>query len=117
MPAREQSLERSDAALAALPPGRRDEVRKDLRGLGPVVREHAQAVQRLRGDLGRELARPQLDSAAIDRDFANIEAQTTATQAEPERRFKRALEMLTPEERRAVIEALSRRAPPVPGLG
>jgi uncharacterized membrane protein len=78
----------------------------------PQVRQHFKALQEARARVADELGKPAPDAAELDRRFAEVRAQTTAIQAAFQQAFKRAAASLTPEERRAVIEALKRRPRP-----
>jgi len=98
-----------EAMLAPLPEEKRALVRKELRAAMPQVRQHFKALQAARAALAEELAKAAPDQAELDRRFAEVRAQATAVQAAFQQAFKRAAVSLTPEERRAVIEALKRR--------
>jgi uncharacterized membrane protein len=98
-----------EAIVAPLPQDKRALVRKEVRGVMPEVRRNFQAMQAARAALAEELAKPELDQAAVDRHFGEVQARTTAIQSALQQAFKRAAVSLTPEERRAVIEALKRR--------
>ena len=97
-----------DAIVAVLPPEKRGAVLMELRAAVPVVREHASAIKALRAEVAEELARPQLDAAALDQRFTGIQQQTTAVQAQWQQAYKRAAATLAPEERRALLTALRR---------
>lgn len=98
-----------EAMLQPLPQDKRALVRKELRAAMPQVRQHFKALQEARARVAEELVKPEPDPAQLDRRFAEVQAQTTAIQAAFQQAFKRAAVSLTPEERRAVIEALKRR--------
>lgn len=98
-----------EAMVAPLPEDKRALVRKEVRGALPEVRRNFQAMQAARAALAEELAKPELDQAAIDRHFGEVQARTTAMQSALQQAFKRAAVSLTPEERRAVLQALKRR--------
>jgi uncharacterized membrane protein len=101
-----------EAMLEPLPQDKRALVRKELRAAMPQVRQHFKALQEARARVADELGKPAPDAAELDRRFAEVRAQTTAIQAAFQQAFKRAAASLTPEERRAVIEALKRRPRP-----
>jgi len=101
-----------EAMLEPLPQDKRALVRKELRAAMPQVRQHFKALQEARARVAEELVKPEPDPAQLDRRFAEVQAQTTAIQAALQQAFKRAAVSLTPEERRAVIEALRRRPRP-----
>jgi len=98
-----------EAMLRPLPQDKRALVRKELRAAMPQVRQHFKALQEARARVAEELVKPEPDPAQLDRRFAEVRVQTTAIQAAFQQAFKRAAVSLTPEERRAVIEALKRR--------
>lgn len=98
-----------EAMLEPLPQEKRAFVRKELRTAMPQVRQHFRALQEARARVAEELEKPEPDPAELDRGFAEIRMQTSAIQAAFHQAFKRAATSLTPEERRAVIEALRRR--------
>lgn len=104
-----QAKRNLDAIVAPLPEDKRALVRKEVRSAMPEVRRNFQAMQAARAALAEELVKPDLDQAAIDRHFREVQTRTTAIQAGLQQAFKRAAVSLTPEERRAVIEALKRR--------
>lgn len=104
-----QARRNLDAIVAPLPEDKRALVRKEVRSALPEVRRNFQAMQAARAALADEFVKPQLDQAAIDRHFGEVQAHTTAIQAALQQAFKRAAVSLTPEERRAVIESLKRR--------
>jgi uncharacterized membrane protein len=104
-----QAKRNLDAIVAPLPEDKRALVRKEVRSAMPEVRRNFQAMQAARAALAEELVKPELDQAALDRHFREVQARTTAIQAGLQQAFKRAATSLTPEERRAVIEALKRR--------
>ncbi|MGH8681444.1 MAG: periplasmic heavy metal sensor [Burkholderiales bacterium] len=101
-----------ETMLQPLPQDKRALVRKELRAAMPQVRQHFTALQAARAGVAEELVKPEPDQAQLDRRFAEVRAQTTAIQAAFQQAFKRAAVSLTPEERRAVIEALRRRPRP-----
>lgn len=98
-----------EAMLAPLPQDKRALVRKELRAAMPQVRQHFKALQAARAAVAEELVKSEPDQVQLDRRFAEVQVQTTAIQAAFQQAFKRAAASLTPEERRAVIEALKRR--------
>ena len=98
-----------EAMLQPLPQDKRALVRKELRAAMPQVRQHFKALQEASARVAEELVKPEPDPAQLDRRFAEVQAQTTAIQAAFQQAFKRAAVSLTPQERRAVIEALKRR--------
>jgi uncharacterized membrane protein len=98
-----------EAMLAPLPQDKRALVRKELRAAMPQVRQHFKALQAARAAVAEELVKSEPDQVQLDRRFAEVRVQTTAIQAAFQQAFKRAAASLTPEERRAVIEALKRR--------
>jgi uncharacterized membrane protein len=98
-----------EAMLAPLPQDKRALVRKELRAAMPQVRQHFKALQAARAAVAEELVNSEPDQVQLDRRFAEVQVQTTAIQAAFQQAFKRAAASLTPEERRAVIEALKRR--------
>ncbi|NBQ81569.1 MAG: periplasmic heavy metal sensor [Betaproteobacteria bacterium] len=100
-----------EAALAPLPEAKRNVVIRELRRVMPEVRRDQQAVQQARAAAAEELLRPQPDSAALDRHFREVQVRTTSMQNTLQQALKRAAADLTPEERRALIEAANRRAP------
>ncbi len=104
-----QAKRNVEAMLQPLSEDKRALVRKELRAAMPQVRQHFKALQAARAGVAEELAKPEPDQAQLDRRFAEVQAQTTAIQAAFQQAFKRAAVSLTPEERRAVIEALKRR--------
>lgn len=106
-----QAQRNLEAALAPLPEAKRDAVRRELRRVMPEVRRDQQAMQQARAAIAEELSRPQLDAAALDRHFREVQTRTTSMQHALQQAFKRAAADLTPEERRALIEASKRRAP------
>ena len=107
-----QAKRNVDAMLAPLSQDKRALVRKELRAAMPQVRQHFKALQAARAALAEELVKPEPDQAQLDRRFAEVQAQTTAIQAAFQQAFKRAAVSLTPEERRAIVDALKRRARP-----
>jgi uncharacterized membrane protein len=107
-----QAKRNLDAIVAPLPEDKRALVRKEVRSAMPEVRRNFQAMQAARAALAEELVKPELDQAAIDRHFREVQARATAIQAGLQQAFKRAAVSLTPEERRAVIESLRRRPRP-----
>ncbi len=107
-----QARRNLDAIVAPLPEDKRALVRKEVRSAMPEVRRNFRAMQAARAALADEFAKPEPDQAAIDRHFRDVQARTTAIQAGLQQAFKRAAVSLTPEERRAVIEALKRRSHP-----
>jgi uncharacterized membrane protein len=98
------------AAVAVLPPEKRDAVRQEIRSLVPVMRQHAKAMRTLRAELAEQLARQPLDEAALDRQFLKLQQQTTATQAQLQQAFKRASATLTPQERADLWAAIQKRS-------
>jgi uncharacterized membrane protein len=106
-----QAQRNLEAALAPLPEAKRDAVRREIRRVMPEVRRDQQAVQQARAAAAAELLRPQPDGAALDRHFREVQVRTTSMQHALQQAFKRAAADLTPEERRALIEAAKRRAP------
>jgi uncharacterized membrane protein len=104
-----QARRNLDAIVAPLPEAKRALVRKEVRAAMPEVRRNFQAMQAARAALAEEFVKPDPDPAAIDRHFREVQARTTAIQADLQQAFKRAAVSLTPEERRAVIESLKRR--------
>jgi uncharacterized membrane protein len=106
-----QAQRNLEAALAPLPEAKRDAVRREIRRVMPEVRRDQQAVQQARAAAAAELLRPQPDGAALDRHFREVQVRTTSMQHALQQAFKRAAADLTPEERRALIEASKRRAP------
>jgi uncharacterized membrane protein len=99
-----------EAALAPLPEAKRNVVIRELRRVMPELRHDQQAVQQARAAAAEELLRPQPDSAALDRHFREVQVRTTSMQNALQQALKRAAADLTPEERRALIEAANRRA-------
>jgi uncharacterized membrane protein len=100
-----------ETALASLPEGTREAVRRELRRAMPEVRRDLQAMQRARAAAAEELLRPQPDDAALDRHFREVQLRTASVQHALQQAFKRAAASLTPEERRALIETAKQRAP------
>lgn len=97
-----------EAILQPLPQDKRVLVRKELRAAMSQARQHFGALQAARAQVAEELVQPKLDEAQLERKFAEVRAQTTAIQTAFQQAFARAAVSLTPEERRAVIEALKR---------
>lgn len=97
------------AMLAPLPDAKRELVRKEIGAAMPGVRERFAELQRARASLAEELVKPSPDSAAVERGFSDIQRHTTAIGTELQRAIVRALPLLTQEERRAMVQALSRR--------
>ncbi len=95
--------------VSTLPDEKREAVRQALYAVVPVMRQHHQAVRALRAELDAVLAQPQLDEAALDRQFAKLQQQTTATQARMQQAFRQAAANLTPDERRALLLAIQQR--------
>jgi uncharacterized membrane protein len=101
-----------EALLEALPAERRPILRQELRTAMPEMRRNLQAAQALRAELAKELIKPEPDPAQLDRYFSELRQRTTAMQSALQQAYKRAALQLTLEERRAVIDALKRRARP-----
>ncbi len=97
------------AMLAPLPEAKRALVRKEIATEMPRVREQFAALQQARATLAEEMVRPTPDPAALQRDFADVQARTTAIGTALQQAMLRALPSLTQEERRAMMEALARR--------
>ena len=97
------------AMLAPLPEAKRDIVRKEIGIAMPVVRERFASLQRARASLADEMTKPSPDSAALERAFADVRAQTAAIGVELQQAIVRAMPALTQEERRAMVQALGRR--------
>lgn len=95
--------------VSTLPDEKREAVRQALYAVVPVMRQHNQAVRALRAELDAVLAQPQLDEAALDRQFAKLQQQTTATQARMQQAFRQVAVNLTPDERRALLLAIQQR--------
>ena len=106
-----QAQRQLDELLAPLPEAKRALVRRELRQAMPEIRRDLQAAQQARAALADELGRPQPDAAAIDRQFSEVRARTTAMQEAFQQAFKRAALQLSTDERRALIEAAKQRAP------
>lgn len=104
-----QSRRTVEAMASTLPAEKREAVREALFAVRPVMRQHTQAVRALRAELDTVLAQPQLDEAALDRQFTKLQQQTTATQARLQQAFRQAALNLTPDERRALLAAIQQR--------
>jgi len=99
-----------DVMLATLPEEKRALVRKELRAAMTQVQRDILALQAARAALAEELVKPELEPAALDRHFAEIRARSAAIRAAFQQAFKRAAASLSQEERRAMVEALAKRA-------
>jgi uncharacterized membrane protein len=104
-----QSRRTVEAMVSTLPAEKREAVRQALFAVLPVMRQHNQAVRALRAELDAVLAQPQLDEAALDRQFIKLQQQTTATQARMQQAFRQAAVNLTSDERRALLVAIQQR--------
>ena len=96
------------AMLAPLPDVKRELVRREINAAMPQVRRQFSALQKARAALTEELAKDRLDSAAIERGFADVQTHTAAIRGELQQAMMRALPALTQEERRALVQALAR---------
>ena len=96
------------AMLAPLPDIKRELVRREINAAMPQVRRQFSALQKARAALTEELAKDRLDSAAIERGFADVQTHTAAIRGELQQAMMRALPALTQEERRALVQALAR---------
>ena len=97
------------AMLAPLPDAKRELVRREINAAMPQVRQQLAALQKARAALAEEMVKPAPDSGAIERGFAAVQFHTMEIKAELQRAIMRALPGLTQEERRALVQALSRR--------
>jgi uncharacterized membrane protein len=100
------------AMLAALPEDKRALVREEIRAVLPQVREQFAALQAARAALAGELVKTAPDAAALERGFAEVRSRGAAIQAAFQQAIARAAPSLTQEERRAMVQALARRARP-----
>jgi uncharacterized membrane protein len=96
------------AMLAPLPDVKRELVRREINAAMPQVRREFSALQKARAALMEELAKGRLDSAAIERGFADVRTHTAAIRTEIQQAMMRAMPALTQEERRALVQALAR---------
>ena len=111
--AQESQTRRSiQALLAPLPEAKRALVRAEFRAAAPELRRQFAALQAARAALAEELVKPAPEAAALERAFAEIRARTGAIQAAFQQALLRAAPSLTQEERRAMVQALARRARP-----
>lgn len=101
-----------EAVLEPLPPEKRALVRKELKAAMPQVRRDLKGLQAARAEVAAELSKPEPDPAQLERRFADVRTQSSAIQAAFQQAFARAAASLTPEERRALIEATKRRPRP-----
>lgn len=97
------------AMLAPLPEAKRELVRNEIRAVMPRVREQFAALRTARAALAEEMVKPAPDTAALGRGFADVQARTVAIGTALQQAMLRALPSLTQEERRAMVQALSRR--------
>ncbi len=96
------------AMLAPLPDAKRELVRREINTAMPQMRRQFASLQKARTALTEELARPTLDTAAIERGFADVQTHTAAIRSELQQAMMRALPALTQEERRTMVQALAR---------
>ena len=96
------------AMLAPLPPAKRELVRREINAVMPEVRQQLAALQKARAAVTEELAKSTLDNGAIERGFAAVQTHTSAIRAAFQQAIVRALPALSPEERRAFVQALGR---------
>ena len=96
------------AMLAPLPEDKRALVRKEIGVEMPRVREQVAALQKARAGLAEEMVKPTPEPAALQRGFAEVQANTAAIGSALQQAIVRALPALTQDERRAMVEALAR---------
>ncbi len=109
VPAESQTRRSIQAMLAPLPDAERELVRREIAVVMPKVREHFDALQRARAALAADMVKPQTDSAALERAFADVQTHTSAIGAQLQQAIARALPRLTQAQRQSMVQALARR--------
>ena len=97
------------AMLAPLPDAKRELVRQEIGAIMPQVQQQFAALQKARAELAEEMAKPALDSGALERGFTAVQTHTMAIKAEFQQAIMRGLPALSQEERRALANALAHR--------
>ena len=97
------------AMLGPLPEAKRELVRREIGAIMPQVQQQFATLQKARAELAEEMAKPTLDTGALERGFAAVQTHTIAIKAAFQQAIMDALPALSQEERRALANALAYR--------
>jgi hypothetical protein len=92
-----------------LPADAVDRIAADLQALGPVMAAHLQRIRQTRAEIGRLVAAPQPDRAAIDARLAELRAESAAMQEAAQRATYDAVLALPADLRAGLAEDRGRR--------
>jgi len=95
-----------EATLRAVPEERRREIREQMRRNAPLMREHHARKRALFETIAAEFAREQPDRALLEKQLAELRAQSAAMQEALQKGFLDTALALPPEERRKMLEAM-----------